>query len=147
MSKLDQLQNEIVETLCMFEQLFSPTFFDIMIHLIMHLIREVRSCGLVYPRWMYIFERFMKILKGYVKNQTRIEGCIVECYIFKAAIEFCSEYLSGATTIGIPRDNNDVNQTNRGLSGVVVYTINCEQHIQAHRTMLQNVEGVQPYIK
>ena len=70
MSKLDQLQNKIAKTLCMFEQLFPPVFFDIMIHLIVHLVREVRLCGPVYPRWMYTFERFMKILKAYVRNQT-----------------------------------------------------------------------------
>ena len=46
---------------------------------------------------------------------------------FEEAIEFYSKYLSDATTTGIPRDNIDVNQTNRGLSGVVVRTINHEQ--------------------
>ena len=62
----------------------------------------------------------MKILKGSVRNRTRLEGCIVECYIVEEAIEFGLEYLSGVTTIGIRRDNIDVDQTNRGLSGVVV---------------------------
>ena len=66
-----------------------------------HLVREVRLCGPVYLRWMYTFERFMKIL-NYVRSQTRPEGCIVE-----EAIEFCSEYLSGVTTIGLPRDSID----------------------------------------
>ena len=88
----------------------------------------------------------MKILKGYVRNRTRSERCIVEYYIVEEAIEFCLKYLSGATTISIPIDSIDVNLTNRGLSGVVC-TINLEQHDQARRTVLQNVEGVQPYIE
>ena len=75
---------------------------------------------------MYTFEIFVKILKVYVRNWTQPEGCIVECYIVEEAIKFCSEYLSGATTIGILRDSIDVNQTNRGLNGVVVCTINRE---------------------
>ncbi|BBG99640.1 hypothetical protein Prudu_009399 [Prunus dulcis] len=29
-------------------------------------------------RWMYPFERYMKVLKGYVQNRTRPEGCIAE---------------------------------------------------------------------
>ena len=61
---LDELQNEIVVTLCLFEKCFPPSFFDIMVHLTVHLVREVRLCEPVYFRWMYPFERFMKVLKG-----------------------------------------------------------------------------------
>ncbi|XP_073033704.1 uncharacterized protein [Primulina eburnea] len=46
----------------------------------------------------------MKILKGYVRNRNRPEGCIAECYIAEEAIEFCSDYLSSVHTIGIPSD-------------------------------------------
>ena len=98
----------------MFEQLFPPAFFDIIINFRVHLVIEVRLCGLIYLRWMYTSDKFMKILKGYVRNRTRPKGCIVECYIVEEAIQFYSEYLSGATTICILRDNIDVNQTNRG---------------------------------
>ena len=80
-------------------------------------------------------------------DQTRLERCIIKYYVVEEAIEFCSEYLLGVTTIGLPRDSIDVNQTNRGLSGAVVCTINREQHDQAHRTELQNVEGVESYIE
>ena len=129
----------------MFEQLFPRAFFDRMIYLAVHLVRKVRLCGPFYLRWMYTFERFIKILKGYVRNRTLPEGYIVQCYIVEEAIEFCPEYLLGATPIGIPRDSIDVNQSNRGLSGAVRCTINRVQCDQAHRTVLQNVEGVQPY--
>ncbi|RVW72143.1 hypothetical protein CK203_057974 [Vitis vinifera] len=39
-STLDQLQNELVVTLCLLEKYFPPSFFDIMIHLTVHLVRE-----------------------------------------------------------------------------------------------------------
>ncbi|VVA40801.1 PREDICTED: transposase, partial [Prunus dulcis] len=68
---------------------FPPSFFDIMVHLVVHLVREVRLCGPVYFRWMYPFERYMKVLKGYVQNRTRPEGCIAERYIAEEAVEFC----------------------------------------------------------
>ena len=89
-SALDKLQNDLVVTLCLLEKYFPPSFFDIMLHLTVHLVREVRLCGPVYLRWMYPFERFMKVLKGYVRNRNRPEGCIVECYIAEEAIEFCT---------------------------------------------------------
>ena len=63
---LDELQNEVVVTSCLFEKHFPPSFFDIMMHFTMHFEREVRLCGPVYLRWMYPLERFMKVLKVYV---------------------------------------------------------------------------------
>ena len=80
-SKLDQLQLNVVEFLCLFEKIFPPSFFDIMAHLTVHLVREVKLCGPVYLRWMYPFEQYMKILKGYLRNYNRPEGSIVEGYI------------------------------------------------------------------
>lgn len=49
------------------------------------------------------FERFMKILKSYVKNHNRPEGCIVESYMTKEALEFCSKYLVNIESIRIPK--------------------------------------------
>ncbi|KAI5347609.1 hypothetical protein L3X38_000496 [Prunus dulcis] len=64
-SKLDKLEEDVVVTLCLLEKYFPPSFFDIMVHLVVHLVREVRLCGPVYFRWMYPFERYMKVLKGW----------------------------------------------------------------------------------
>ena len=36
-----EFENEVVETLCMFERYFPPSFFDPMVHLVVHLGREV----------------------------------------------------------------------------------------------------------
>ena len=104
---LSFLQEELVKTLCLMEKNCPPSFFDIMVHLTEHLVREVQLCGLVYLRWMYHFERFMKILKGYVRNRNRPEGCIAECYIVEEAVEYCSEYLSNMEAFGIPSMRNE----------------------------------------
>ncbi|KAI5323640.1 hypothetical protein L3X38_032712 [Prunus dulcis] len=101
-SKLDKLEEDVVVTLCLLEKYFPPSFFDIMVHLVVHLVREVRLCGPVYFRWMYPFERYMKVLKGYVQNRTRPEGCIAERYIAEEAVEFCTQHLSDVSTVGVP---------------------------------------------
>ena len=101
-STLDELQNQLIVTLCFLEKYFPHSFFDIMIHFTVHLVREVRLCGPVYLRWMYPFERFLKVIKSYMCNRNRPEGCIVECYITEEAIEFCTKYLSNVDAIGIP---------------------------------------------
>jgi len=69
--QLDNLENEASTILCELEMYFPPSFFDIMIHLIVHLVREIRFCGPVFLRWMYPIEWYMKVLKGYTKNQYR----------------------------------------------------------------------------
>ncbi|XP_017227964.2 uncharacterized protein LOC108203507 [Daucus carota subsp. sativus] len=47
-SKLEKLQADMVLTLCELEKIFPPSFFDVMIHLTVHLVRELRQCGLVF---------------------------------------------------------------------------------------------------
>ena len=47
----------LVEAMCVFEKYFPPAFFDISIHLMVHLADEALICGPVRYRWMYPFER------------------------------------------------------------------------------------------
>lgn len=54
---LETMEKEIVITMCELEVHFPPSFFDIMVHLTIHLVREVRLGGPVHLRWMYPFER------------------------------------------------------------------------------------------
>ena len=56
-SDLDAMQDGIVLTLCKLEKNFPPAFFDIMVHLVVHLSYEAKMAGPVHTRWMYPFER------------------------------------------------------------------------------------------
>ena len=67
--ELDELEAAAVETVCQLEMYFPPSFFDIMVHLIVHIVYEIKMCGPVFLRSMYPFERFMGILKHYVRNR------------------------------------------------------------------------------
>lgn len=60
---LDRLQEQIVITLCKLETIFPPAFFDVMIHLPVHLAKEAKIGGPVQYRWMYPIERYFIILK------------------------------------------------------------------------------------
>ncbi|XP_004309893.1 PREDICTED: uncharacterized protein LOC101315112 [Fragaria vesca subsp. vesca] len=103
-SRLKQMQCHLVDTVCLLEKFFPPSVFDVMIHLTVHLVREVELCGPVFFRWMYPFERYMKVFKRYVKNRHFPEGCIAEKYIVEEAKEFCADRIlaEDATTVGIP---------------------------------------------
>lgn len=65
---LNKLQADIVVTLCEFEMYFTPPLFDIMVYLVVHLVREIKICGPIYLRQMYPFERFLCIVKTYMRN-------------------------------------------------------------------------------
>ena len=57
LEELDCLEVEIRETINQLERIFSPSYFDTMIHLPIHLANEVRLGGSAKNRWMYSTER------------------------------------------------------------------------------------------
>ncbi|XP_013709549.1 uncharacterized protein LOC106413295 [Brassica napus] len=115
--KISVMETEIVETLCMFERFFPPSFFDIMVHLVVHLGRESRLCGPVHFRWMYPFERYMKVLKDFVTNLARPEGCIAEAYLAEEYVRFCSQFLKKTTGYEEKPDRNTEFESSSILEG------------------------------
>ena len=60
-NQLEHLKNDIIITLCKLERIFSPSFFDVMVHLPVHLVNEARIARPVQYRWMYPIERYILI--------------------------------------------------------------------------------------
>ena len=54
---LSFLESKVALTLCKLEKIFPPSFFTVMVHLVIHLTREVKLGGPVAFRWMYPIER------------------------------------------------------------------------------------------
>ncbi|KAL5579091.1 hypothetical protein UlMin_011533 [Ulmus minor] len=100
-------QDQLVIILCKLERIFPPAFFDIMIHLVLHLPEEAILSGPVYMRWMYPFERYLKRLKDYVRNAAKPEGSISEGYVVDEALTFCSRYFDDIETRFNRPDRND----------------------------------------
>ena len=136
----------MVTTLCDLEMYFPPSFFDIMVHLIVHIVREIKMCGPVFLRSMYPFERFMGILKSYVRNRSRPEGSIVEGYATEEVIEFCLDYMAQVEPIGVPRSRHEGRLEGIGTIGRKAITPNMDAYAQAHFTVLQHMTEVSPYI-
>jgi hypothetical protein len=63
------------------------------LHLLIHLVEEIRAFGLMYLHQMFAFERLMKVFRRYVRNRFRPEGVMVEGWSTEEAIEFCTHYL------------------------------------------------------
>ena len=55
--ELRALEKRIAMPLCELERIFPPSFFTVMVHLVVHLVGEAKVTGLVHYRWMYPIER------------------------------------------------------------------------------------------
>jgi len=111
---------------------FPPAFFNIMVHLIVHLVKEIKCCGPAYLQWMYLVKRYMEILKGYTKNLHRPETSIVERYILEEAIEFCSEYIEKEKLVGLLESQHEERVGGKSSRGLHVITPSVEDFQQAH---------------
>ncbi|KAL5578719.1 hypothetical protein UlMin_011161 [Ulmus minor] len=82
-------------------------------------------------------------MKGHVRNRHRPEGCIIKCYIAEEAVEFCSEYLANARTIGVLKG---IEKRIESRSGFKVIPIDYKTLCEAHYNVLQNTTVVDPYM-
>jgi hypothetical protein len=68
---LPRLQNDVVHCLVSFELVFSPFLFNIMTHLLVHLVEDIAILCPVFQHNIFLFERFMGVLKKYIYNSVR----------------------------------------------------------------------------
>jgi len=145
---LPKLQKDVAQCLVSFELVFPPSFFDIMTHLLLHLVEEIAILGPVFLHNMFPFERFMGVLKKYVHNRARPEGSISKGYGTEEVIEFCVDFVPDLEPIGVPESRHEGRLSGKGTLGkkVMVYR---DRHsfTQAHYTVLQNSIFVAPYLE
>nr|XP_016511071.1 PREDICTED: uncharacterized protein LOC107828309 [Nicotiana tabacum] len=153
------LATQISITLSKIEKIFLPTFFDIMVHLVIHLPQEPKIVGPVQYRWMYPIKRFLRKLKCYVRNRCRPEGFIAEAYIVEESLIFCSRYLHGSERGYNPVDKNYEGGHAESCNGLSIFeqkscpllsdtsrTLEEVERKQAHLYVLRNCEEVQPFL-
>jgi hypothetical protein len=60
-----------------------------MTHLIIHLVEELEICGPMANRWCYPIERYLYVLKKYMRNKAKSKGCIALGYMYDKTLGFC----------------------------------------------------------
>ncbi|XP_015690674.1 uncharacterized protein LOC107303903 [Oryza brachyantha] len=95
---LNRMRGEIPIILCKLEKIFPPSFFDVMVHLPIHLIDDAILRGPVQYGWMYPVERRLLALKRFVRNMARPEGSIAEAYVANECLTACSRYFDDVDT-------------------------------------------------
>jgi hypothetical protein len=96
-----RLLEEIVVILCELEIYFPPTFFGILLHLLIHIFVEIIDLGPVYLHNMFPFEKMNRIVKQYVRNRSHPDGCIIQGFLAEECIMFCMDYMEVDKPIGL----------------------------------------------
>jgi hypothetical protein len=71
-------------------------------HLMIHLVDQILTLGPLYLHSMFPYERFLVVLKGYVRNHAHLEGSIMEGYTIKEVVKCCADYIKDGKRIGLP---------------------------------------------
>ncbi|GJY31184.1 uncharacterized protein Tco_0414679 [Tanacetum coccineum] len=143
---LDEWQSDIILTLCQLEMYFPSSFFDVMVHLVSHIVREIKACGPTFLRDMYPFERYMGFLKGHVRNRYRPEASIIQGYATEEVIEFCTDYMKDVPSIGVPQSRHEGRLQGVGTIGRNMEPPNQDDLHRAHFTVLEHMTCVAPFI-
>ncbi|MCO5574600.1 hypothetical protein L7F22_028388 [Adiantum nelumboides] len=78
----------------MIEKYLPPSMLTIQVHLLVHVVDEIEMAGTVHCRWMFFLERFMKTLKGFVRQKARPEGSMAEGWIVQESLVYITEWIA-----------------------------------------------------
>ena len=86
---------------------------------------------------MFPFERFMGVLKKYVRNRTRPEGSISMGQETEVVIGFCVDFIPDLKKIGLPQSRYEERLGGKGmLGGDSIVCRDGHSWSQAHYTVL-----------
>src|SRR3954466_13526102 len=114
---LPRLRSDVAQCLVSFELVFPQSFFKIMTHVLVHLVDEIVILGPVFLHNMFPFERFMGVLKKYVRNCARPEGSISMGHQTEEVIEFCVDFIPDLKPIGLPESWHEWRMGGKGTLG------------------------------
>lgn len=100
----------------------------------------------------YLLCRYMKVLKDWVRNPARPEGCIAESYMAEECMRFCSEFLKKTTNVKEKQDRNTEYESEsilegRPISAATTITLSAMEKRIAHLSVIQNMACVDPYVE
>jgi hypothetical protein len=135
------------ETQAQLEMCFPPSFFDIMEHLMIHMVEQITELGPMYFHQMWTHERFMSILNGYMRNKAFPEGSMIEGYHIEESVDCCIDYIKDKRAIGLPESQREGRLSGKGTIGRKGFIDEDNQQLEkAHTSVLQQLAIVEPFI-
>jgi hypothetical protein len=66
-----------------------------------HLVDQIHKLGPLYLHSMFLYERYLPVLKSYVQNRAHPEGSIMEGYTTEEVVECYIDYVKDRKRIGL----------------------------------------------
>lgn len=129
----------------------SPSVFDIMTHLVIHLVGDLEICGQVHSRWMYGVEMYLGVLKGFVRNRARPEASMATGYAQNESLGFLTEHLlhfnhTSRRVWDTEEDEQEYGEFPQGALRLV-HVIPEEEFQQLHEYVIMNYEDTLPSLR
>jgi hypothetical protein len=145
--ELDDLKACMIKTMCMPEMCFPPSFFDMQEHLMIHLVHHILTLDPLYLHSMFSYERFLAVLKDYVKNCAHSEGSIMEGYTIEEVVVCCADYVKDERRIGLLIQLHEGRLRGRGRIGQKTFVDRDYNLVgELHFSVLQQLEITKTYI-
>jgi hypothetical protein len=145
--ELARLQLFMSETQAQLEMCFPPLFFDIMEHLMIHMVEQITELGPMYFHQMWTYEWFMSILNGYMRNKAFPDGSMIESYHTEESVDCCIDYIKDNRAIGLPESRHKGRLSGKGTIGRKRFIDEDNQQLEkAHASVLQQLAIVEPII-
>jgi hypothetical protein len=144
--KLTKLQDDLILTMCNLKKIFPPSFLDIMPHLLVHIVHEIKYLGRVFLHQIYPCERFITVLKKCVCNRNRREGCMIHGCAIDEVIEFVVDYMD-LQAISKPISHQEGRLSRKVTRCHTTFNVNYVTCTRAHFTVLQQSVRVVPYVR
>jgi hypothetical protein len=145
--ELDDLRAYMIKTMCILEMCFPP-FFDMQQQLMIHLVDQIYTLGPLYLHSIFLYERYLVVLKSYVRNRAHLEGSIMEGYTIEEVVECWTDYVKDEKMIGLPIPLHEGRLRERGrMSQKSFIDKDYNSVSEAHFSVLQQLEIVAPYIE
>jgi hypothetical protein len=127
---------------------FPPSNFDIIPHLMMHMVDQIQQLGPMYLHQMWTYERFMSTLNRYVLNRAHPKGSMIEAYTTEEAVNCCMKYIRDGRAIGLPVHPHEGQTSGMGCTGRKVCTdVENETVRQAHYNILHQLVVMETYVE
>jgi hypothetical protein len=157
LKQLDALQEEIVVILCELKIYLPPTFFDIMVHLLIHLMDDIIHLGPTFLHNMKPFERLNGVIKGFVRNRSRPNGSITKGFLTYECVSFFQNYLRTEEDdtddpVGLPKRMHLGRLAGYGhCEGFCALHVNAKgrrpDFVWAHLVVLEHIKLVDPWVE
>ena len=108
-----------------------------MVHLIAHLVKEIYFLSPVFLHQMYGYERFMGVLKLYLRNRALPEGCIAQGYSIEEVVDWCVNYIDPDNPIGVSHSRHEGKLASQGILEKHAITPDPNAYNQTHFLVLQ----------